>query len=178
MYQFILDKSLVILIVFVLIRLASIIISIMNEKKLKLLGAVEYGKQNSLFLMLAHFVFYGACFIEGASYSRKDFISIVGLGIYIFAIIMLYYVIVEIRHVWTVKLIIAPRNYHVINKSLLYRYIKHPNYYLNIIPELFGLALIFHAWYTLFIGFPLYLILLMIRIRLEESIMKKIFNNY
>jgi isoprenylcysteine carboxyl methyltransferase (ICMT) family protein YpbQ len=178
MYEIIVDKSPLILLVFVLIRLASVIISLTNEKKLKSLGAVEYGKQNSLFLMLGHFIFYGACFTEGSYSTGKDGLSTLGLGLYIFAIIMLYCVIIEIRHIWTVKLIIAPRNYHVINKSVLFRYIKHPNYYLNIIPELFGLALIFHAWYTLLIGFPIYFILLLTRIRLEESIMKKIFVNY
>jgi isoprenylcysteine carboxyl methyltransferase (ICMT) family protein YpbQ len=178
MYQLILDRSSLLLLIFILIRLASVIISLINEKKLKFMGAVEYGKQNSLFLMLAHFIFYGTCFIEGSYTSGKDSLSILGLGLYIFAIIILYYVIFEIRHVWTVKLIIAPRSYHVINKSVLFRYIKHPNYYLNIIPELFGLALIFHAWYTLLIGFPLYLILLLTRIRQEKSIMKKIFINY
>jgi isoprenylcysteine carboxyl methyltransferase (ICMT) family protein YpbQ len=178
MLQFILDRFPLILVVFVSIRLASVIISLINEKKLKFMGAVEYGKQNSLFLMLAHFMFYGTCFIEGSCSSEKDSLSILGLGLYIFAIIILYYVIYEIRHVWTVKLIIAPRSCHVINNSALFRYIKHPNYYLNIIPELFGLALIFHAWYTLLIGFPLYMILLLVRIRQERSIMKKIFVNY
>jgi isoprenylcysteine carboxyl methyltransferase (ICMT) family protein YpbQ len=179
MYQTISDKFPVILSICVLLRLASVIISVINEKKLRLLGAIEYGKLNSLLLVLAHFVFYGACLIEGkACFLKLDRFAILGLVLYSFAIGILYYVIAEIRHVWTVKLIIAPLHYHVVNKSLLFRYLKHPNYYLSIIPELLGFALIFHAWHTILIGFPLYAIILIVRIRLEESIMKKAFPNY
>jgi isoprenylcysteine carboxyl methyltransferase (ICMT) family protein YpbQ len=179
MYQTISGRFPVILAIGIALRLASVVISLINEKKLKRLGAIEAGKINSNLLMLAHFAFYGACIAEGkANFLEPDLFSILGLILYSFAISILYYVIVSIKHVWTVKLIIAPLHYHVINKSWLFRFIKHPNYYLNIIPELLGFALIFHAWYTIFIGFPLYAILLIMRIRLEESIMKKAFPNY
>ena len=49
---------------------------------------------------------------------------------------------------------------------------RHPNYFLNILPELVGFALVLHAYYTLIIGLPFYLIPLIIRIRQEESAMR------
>jgi isoprenylcysteine carboxyl methyltransferase (ICMT) family protein YpbQ len=82
--------------------------------------------------------------MKGAFFT--DRVSYAGLTLYIFSIVALYYVIYSIRHIWTVKLIIAPNDYHVINSNFLFKYIRHPNYFLNIIPELVGIALLFHAW--------------------------------
>ncbi|SFE42157.1 Uncharacterized protein YpbQ, isoprenylcysteine carboxyl methyltransferase (ICMT) family [Chitinophaga sp. CF118] len=165
---------------FIVLRLITIVISAINEKKLKKHGAVEYGKANSTFLIVAHFAYYFSCVFEGTQRGAffYDTISYAGLGIYVFAVLVLYYVIYAIRHVWTVKLIIAPSSMHTINKSPLFRYVKHPNYFLNIIPELIGIALFFHAWITLVVGMIIYLIPLITRIRQEEAIMKEKFADY
>jgi isoprenylcysteine carboxyl methyltransferase (ICMT) family protein YpbQ len=166
--------------ILVFARLISIFISAVNERKLKKMGAVEYGKRNSALLVVAHFAYYIACVVEGTQ--RGAFFynstSYIGLGIYAFSIVVLYYVIYAIRHVWTVKLIIAPKSHHVINRSPLFKYIKHPNYFLNIIPELIGFALFFHAWITLIAGMIIYMALLITRIRQEEAVMKEHFSEY
>jgi isoprenylcysteine carboxyl methyltransferase (ICMT) family protein YpbQ len=164
----------------VIARLISIFISAANERKLKKMGAIEYGKRNSALLVIAHFAYYIAAVTEGTLNGAffYDGIAYAGLGIYGCSIVILYYVIYAIRHVWTVKLIIAPKSHHVINKSPLFKYIKHPNYFLNIIPELIGFALFFHAWITLIAGMIIYLVPLITRIRQEEAVMKEHFNEY
>ena len=68
-----------------------------------------------------------------------------------------------LNRLWTVKLLIASD--HVLNQSTLFRWVRHPNYFLNIIPELCGLALIMGAWIVLVIGLPCYLLVLRVRIR-------------
>jgi isoprenylcysteine carboxyl methyltransferase (ICMT) family protein YpbQ len=158
----------------------TVLISGLNEKKLKRMDAVEYGKPNSGLLIIAHFVYYFSCVFEGTERGAYfyDTISTVGLGLYVFSVIMLYYVIYALRHIWTVKLIIAPKEHHRLIKSPLFKYVKHPNYYLNIIPELIGIALFFHAWITLVVGLGIYLIPLVKRIRQEDAIMKKMFPDY
>ena len=93
-----------------------------------------------------------------------------------FAYAMLFYVIYKLHDVWTVKLYIIPD--HRIEKSFLFRTVRHPNYYLNIIPELIGIALLCNAWYTLLIGLPIYACLLAIRIRQEERAMKELVKKY
>lgn len=162
------------------LRLISIFISARTEKRLKQLGATEFGSKNSKFLVLAHFAFYAAALTEGYRKGAffHDNITVAGTVLYCFAIAVLYYVIYALRHIWTVKLIIAPSHVHFINRGWLFRYIKHPNYYLNIIPELIAVTLIFHAWYTLIIGLPVYLIPLIIRIRQEEQVMGHRFQQY
>ena len=161
---------------FFVLRLISLAFSIRNEKRLLKSGAKQYGKLNSLLLTLAHIAYYfGAlyeAYIKGVDFNT---LSMVGVAVMAFAYGVLFYVIYRLRDVWTVKLYIAPN--HRIERSFLFRSIRHPNYYLNIIPELIGVALLCNAWTTLCIGFPLYLCLLIVRIRQEEAAMKELWSN-
>ena len=52
---------------------------------------------------------------------------------------MLFIVIKTLGGIWTLKLFILPN--HPIIKSGLYKVTKHPNYFLNIIPELIGVII-------------------------------------
>ena len=160
---------------FFVLRLISLAFSIRNEKRLLKNGAKQYGKINSLLLTLAHIAYYfGAlyeAYIKGVDFNT---LSMAGVGVMAFAYGMLFYVIYKLRDVWTVKLYIAPN--HRIERSFLFRSIRHPNYYLNIIPELIGVALLCNAWTTLCIGFPLYLCLLIVRIRQEEAAIKELWS--
>lgn len=152
-------------------RLCSLAFSMRNEKRLIREGAVQYGKTNSLLLALTHTLYYAAALGEGiVRECEMDNIALAGIGIMAVAYAMLGYVIFCLRDVWTVKVYIAP--HHRMERSWLFRTVRHPNYYLNIIPELIGVALLCHAWYTLSIGLPLYGLVLIKRIRIEEEAMK------
>jgi len=168
---------------FILILIArfyTVFISARTEKAIKQKGGIEFGGLNTLILISCHFLYYGACITEGLNKVSfaTGIISWAGLLIYAFSIIILYYLIHQIRYIWTIKLIIAPRNIHIINKRFLYKYFRHPGYYLGDLLELIGVTLIFHAWYVLAIGLPIYLIPLIIRIVQEERIMKFMFDDY
>jgi len=158
-------------------RIISLLKSIANERLLKKKKAVEYGTGNSKLLLLCHSIFYLSCLAEAIVLKKHvNNLSFFGLGLFIFSMCMLWIVIYNLRGIWTVKLIIAPEQ--TINKSFLFKYFRHPNYFLNIIPELISIAFICQAWYTLLIGMPLYLIPLAIRIVQEEKVMKMHFSNY
>ena len=159
------------------IRLISLFISIRNEKRLKQEGAIEHGKINSLVLTLSHIIFYGLCIYEGIhKNSEVQNLTYIGIALFTFSMIMLFLVINQLGSIWTVKLIIAQN--HKVNKSMLFKYIKHPNYFLNVIPELVAIAIICQAWTVLAIGLPVYLIPLIIRIAQEEKIMKQMVKDY
>lgn len=162
-------------ILFFMLRLVSLSFSIRNEKLLQKKGAKQYGKFNSLLLTLAHVAYYfGALYEAYATGTDFNTISMAGVGIMLFAYGMLFYVIYKLRDVWTVKLYIVPN--HRIERSFLFKTVRHPNYFLNIMPELVGVALLCNAWTTFCIGFPLYLCLLIVRIRQEEEAMKELWN--
>ena len=159
------------------IRTVSVIKSASNEKKLRKAEAAEYGKNNSRVLVLSHVLYYLACLSEAIVLNKSvNKTSFIGVGLFIFSMIMLWIVISSLKDLWTVKLIIARE--HRLNNSFIFKFFKHPNYFLNIIPELISIALICQAWYTLSIGLPLYLIPLTIRIVQEEKVMRKHFNDY
>ncbi|MGT2829673.1 isoprenylcysteine carboxyl methyltransferase family protein [Streptococcus hillyeri] len=154
--------------VFVL-RLAFLKISKKNEAAILANGGVEYGVENTKRLTIAHIMFYLGCFIE--AYLRRtalDSISLLGLGLLFFAFIMLVVVVRLLSDIWTVKLMIA--NNHQFNDHWLFRVVKHPNYFLNIAPELIGLSLLCHAWYTLLFVGPLYAVILGNRIKEENHL--------
>ena len=160
--------------IFFVMRLFSLSFSIKNERRLKKEGAVEYGKFNSILMTVLHVLFYVASFSEAIiRHTVADRITLIGIVLFIFGYVILLYVMFQLRDVWTVKLYIAKN--HKINKSFLFKYIKHPNYFLNIIPELIGIGLVCKAWYAIMIILPLYAIVLTVRIIQEEKVMKQKF---
>lgn len=158
-------------------RIGTLAVSIVHEKVLKKDGAIEYGATNSRWLAIAHLCFYLSTLIEG--YIRKspvDVATVIGFALYGVSVIMLVVVMRILGRLWTVKLLIA-RNHALIQHSL-FGLVRHPNYFLSIVPELIGLALVFHAYVTLIIGGLVYSLPLVIRIRGEERIMKSHFPVY
>lgn len=164
----------ILFILFFAVRLFSLKISIQNEKRLIEKQAVQYGKKNSILLSIAHIVFYFSAIYEANTNAYAfDNIAVAGFVVLFLAYLALFWVIKALGEIWTVKLYILPE--HKINTAFLFRVIRHPNYFLNIIPELIGLGLMCHAWYTLTFILPVYLIILSVRIFQEEKVMKTLF---
>jgi isoprenylcysteine carboxyl methyltransferase (ICMT) family protein YpbQ len=160
-----------------LFRIRTLVISVHHENRLKQEGAVEYGRTNSILLAIAHAAFYIAVVAE-ASFrgTRVDVVTYIGVALYAISVVSLLAVMHLLGSIWTVKLLIAGD--HVLVTHVLFRLVRHPNYYLNILPELVGLSLVMHAFLTLTIGLPLYLIPLSNRIRQEERLMRAKFEAY
>ena len=164
-------------VVAVVLRLLSLLISKRNEARLRAEGAEEFGAGNTRLLTVLHVSFYFAALVEGLwRGSQVDAITWLGLALYVFAMLMLAYVIHELGNLWTVRILLAPR--HTLIQSWLFRTVRHPNYYLNVVPELLGAALVFKAWLVLAILFPAYLFALSRRITQEEQVMRQRFSEY
>ncbi|UFZ06701.1 DUF1295 domain-containing protein [Bradyrhizobium ontarionense] len=158
-------------------RFAMLAVSIRNEKRLRAEGATEYGASVSRWLAIAHVAFYLAATAEGLVRDAPlDAIGIVGFVIYLFGAVMLFVVSRLLGRVWTVKLMIA-RDHQLVTHPL-FRMVRHPNYFLNILPELIGYALTLHAFITLVVGLVVYAIPLTLRIRQEEQVMRERFAAY
>lgn len=157
------------LLLFFIVRLYSLKISINHTQQLIQNGAKEYGAQNSKYLALNHILIYVGAAIEALI--NKDTFSLfngVGLILLIGGYATLFHVIKTLGSIWTLKLFILPA--HPIVKSGLYKITKHPNYYLNIVPELIGVLLLTHAPYTSVLLIP-YAYFLYTRIIQEEKMM-------
>jgi isoprenylcysteine carboxyl methyltransferase (ICMT) family protein YpbQ len=161
----------------VLLRLGSLVVSKRNEARLRAAGAVEFGVGNTRLIAVLHTAYYLAAFGEGWwRGSDADALAFIGMALYGFAMLALACVIHELGPLWTIKVLLARD--HVLKQGGLFRAVRHPNYFLNIIPELVGLALALKAWLVLAILLPCYLVALHRRIRIEEAAMTQRFPEY
>lgn len=168
------SQVLILFSIFFIIRLVFLAISIKNEKRLIAMGATQIGKTNSKVLALAHILYYLGAFITAyINQTTFDNLALIGAVTVSLSFVVLYYIVKSLGEIWTVKVYILPN--HTINRSWLFKTFKHPNYFLNIIPELIGIALLCHAWYVLIIGLPIYGVILGIRIHQEQNAMKHLF---
>lgn len=158
--------------IFVL-RLAFLKVSKKNEKKILADGGKEYGAANSKRLTLLHIAFYLFSPIEALI--RKpmfDGITVAGLCLLVFSMLMLTVVVRLLKDIWTVKLMLL--NNHKFNAHRLFKVVKHPNYFLNIFPELLGLTLLCHSFITGIVLAPFYAFTLYVRIKEEEKLLKEV----
>lgn len=158
-------------------RLWTLLVSVRNERRMKSAGAREFGRGNSMALGILHSLIYIAAMVEGF---RKgvplDGIALTGMAVYVFGALGLVFVIRTLGKFWSLKLLIASNHELVVHP--LFRALKHPNYFLGVLPELAGFVLLLHAGWTAAIGLPVYLISLWLRIRLEEKVMGEQFAAY
>ena len=119
-----------IILVTFLVRLIFLKRSMENEKRILSNGGKEFGVENTKRLTMAHIVFYLSCFVEAMVHkTRFDGMSMVGLVLLIFSMLMLMLVIHLLGDIWTVKLMLV--NNHKFVDHPLFRIVKHPNYFLN-----------------------------------------------
>jgi isoprenylcysteine carboxyl methyltransferase (ICMT) family protein YpbQ len=158
-------------------RLGTLGISVRNERRMKAEGAREFGRGNSLALGILHTAIYVAAIGEGVwREAQVDAASIAGMVLYAIGALGLVVVIRTLGKFWSLKLLIAKD--HVLITHPLFRVMRHPNYFVGILPELVGFCVALHAWVTLAVGMPLYLVSLGLRIRLEEQVMRQEFAGY
>lgn len=159
------------------LRLLSLWHSRRNEARLRASGAVEFAKGNTKLLAIAHTAYYLLATAEFFYRGRPTTeVTAVGMGLWVLSMLALVMVMRELGELWTVKVFISP--HHVLRGGSLYRYFRHPNYVLNIIPELIGFAVALHAWFTLALMLPVYLAILRRRVQEEESAMRSRFQGY
>lgn len=165
----------IVFVAFFALRLFSLYFSIRNEKRLVRRGAIQYGKFNSLLLALAHVAYYFSALYEAytADVEFEKNIRSGGCG---HALRLCHALLCHLQAPRRVDGEALYRAQSAHRPQLLVPHGPSPNYFLNIVPELVGVALLCHAWLTLCCGLPLYLCLLAVRIRQEERAMKPLFN--
>lgn len=153
-------------------RAVALAISIRHERALRSRGAVEFGVPVSSGIVVAFLLLFFGSVTESILYpTNLDWISFMSIGIWCGSLATLVAVIRSLKGLWTMKILIVPD--HVLVDTWLFRHMRHPNYYLNMIPEALAICLIGHSYITLFVALPVYLVLIGLRIREEERVMKR-----
>jgi methyltransferase len=149
----------------ILLRIAELLLSKRNEKWLLQKDAVEYGSQHYPFIVMLHVMFIISMIFE-YSLRHTSYYNSFLLIFYFMLLAFKAWVILSLGKFWNTKI------YRVANISLIkkgpYKYFKHPNYII-VIAEIAIIPLAFHLYYTAIIFSSLNIIMLFIRIKVENK---------
>jgi methyltransferase len=152
----------------VLLRIGELILSQRNEIWLLQQGAIEYGQKHYSYIVALHSLFIISLIAE---YSTKQTVhfSLFFLVLYLLLLAFKASVITSLGKFWNTKI------YHIsgfpLIKTGVYKYIKHPNY-LIVIAEIAIIPLVFHLYITAFTFTLLNAIMLSVRIKEENRVLK------
>lgn len=156
-----------VIILVVLQRIVELIIAKKNADYAKSLGGYEVGKEHYLWLVLMHGAFFCSLVIETILRGNHLLFPVpIFFMVFLLAQILRIWVIFSLGRMWNTRIIIIPESAPVTWGP--YRYMRHPNY-LVVILEIVTLPLAFGAVYTAIVFSALNILLLMMRIRVEEE---------
>jgi len=152
----------------ILLRIGELILSRRNEIWLLQNGAIEYGQKHYPYIVALHVLFIGSLIIE---YSAKQTVSfsLFFLILYFLLLVFKAWVITSLGKFWNTKI------YHIsgfpLIKKGVYKYVTHPNY-LIVISEIAIIPLVFHLYYTAIAFSMLNAIMLSVRVKEENKVLK------
>jgi methyltransferase len=152
----------------ILLRIGELILSRKNEIWLLQNGAREYGQKHYPYIVALHVLFIVSLIIEYSTTHTTSF-SLFFLVLYILLLSFKALVIISLGKFWNTKI------YHIqdlpLIKNGVYKYIKHPNY-LIVIAEIAIIPLVFHLYYTAIAFTVLNAIMLSVRVKEENKVLK------
>ncbi len=128
-------------------------------------------------LIAAHFLFFFGSLIEVYGIMRNTFnfsLSILGFVLFFMAFFLRQWVIRTLGPFWSIE--IEMRDQHKLITTGPFQFCRHPNY-LAIILEVIGFCLVANAFVTLIISLLIYIPLLLVRIKLEEKELIRMFGS-
>lgn len=152
----------------ILLRIGELILSRRNEIWLLQNGAIEYGQKHYPYIVALHVLFIVSLIVEYSTTQTVSF-NLFFLVFYFLLLIFKAWVITSLGKFWNTKI------YHIPDFPLIengvYKYIKHPNY-LIVIAEIAIIPLVFHLYYTAIAFTVLNAIMLSVRIKEEDKVLK------
>jgi len=152
----------------ILLRIGELILSQRNEIWLLQQGAIEYGQKHYSYIVALHILFIISLIAEYSTTQTATF-SLFFLVLYLLLLAFKASVITSLGKFWNTKI------YHIsgfpLIKTGVYKYIKHPNY-LIVIAEIAIIPLVFHLYITAFTFTLLNVIMLSVRIKEENKVLK------
>ncbi|MCT2537330.1 hypothetical protein NC661_00055 [Aquibacillus koreensis] len=151
-------------------RIVELIIANRNEKWMKKQGAYEIGADHYKWFVVTHSMFLVFLLIESIyspiSLSFSDALLFIFLFVFLTTQLFRVWCIYSLGKFWNTKIIVLPGS-NLVSRGP-YRWIKHPNYLIVGI-ELFVIPLLFQAYLTALLFPILHLLLLRVRIPMEEK---------
>lgn len=149
-------------------RLVELSISQRNERRLRRQGAIEVGREQYRWMVLAHTLFLICCPLEVWLLNRPfvPALALSSLVLLVGAMALRYWVIGTLGQRWTTRVLCLPGE-RVIQTGP-YRWLRHPNY-LAVVIEVIALPMVHTAWLSALTFSALNGWVLQVRIRTEEQ---------
>lgn len=147
-------------------RFTELYISKRNEKWLLSQGAIEYGREHYPYIVALHTLFIASLIAEYYLSGGKQ-ISYIFVLFFILLLTFKYWVLSSLGPFWNTRIYRVPGSAAV--RKGPYKLFKHPNY-VDVVLEIAIIPLLFHLYYTAIIFSVLNLIILSVRIRVENSV--------
>lgn len=152
----------------ILLRIGELILSRRNEIWLLQNGAIEYGQKHYPYIVALHVLFIVSLIIEYSTTQTASF-SLFFLVVYLLLLLFKAWVLKSLGKYWNTKI------YHIsgfpLVKNGVYRYVKHPNY-IVVIAEIAIIPMVFNLYYTAIIFTVLNTVMLSVRIKEENKVLK------
>ncbi|WP_445682999.1 isoprenylcysteine carboxyl methyltransferase family protein [Solibacillus sp. FSL K6-4121] len=152
-------------------RLVELLIAKRNEKSMLAKGAYEVGASHYPFMILLHVSFFVSLIVEVIYFTGQLTPQYILLFIFLLLQLLRVWCLASLGPFWNTKIIILPGANVVVKGP--YSYIRHPNY-LVVCLEIAVIPLMFQAYFTAICFTILNLIILSIRIPLEEKALKEV----
>lgn len=157
------------LLLLALLRIGELLISRKHERWLLSHGAVESGREHYPFMIALHVLFFVSLVVEylftGDGYYNR-YLILLFLALTVAKIGIVH----SLGKFWTTKIYRIP-GCPLIRKGV-YQYFRHPNYAIVMI-EIPLIPLIFHLYYTAVIFAILNTVMLTVRIKEENKVLRK-----
>ncbi|MBA4536142.1 hypothetical protein H1Z61_03045 [Bacillus aquiflavi] len=151
----------------ILQRLSELLIAKRNEKWMKQQGALEFGEDHYLLLVMMHVFFFISLIVE-VQVLETTISPIWQLLLILFSLtqVLRLWALTSLGKYWNTKIIVQPKANIVIKGP--YRFMKHPNYVVVTL-ELLIIPFLFQAYITAVVFSLMNAIILSIRISVEEQ---------
>lgn len=147
-----------------------------NEKWIKSMGAIEYGREHYKYMVSLHVAFLASFLVEVVMLDRSlsPFWPAI-LSLFIMTQSLRIWSIQSLGKFWNTKVLILPDASIV--KAGPYKFLRHPNYTIVVL-EILLIPLMFQAFYTAIVFTLLNAWMLSVRIPLEEKALSERTTNY
>jgi len=148
-------------------RVSELLIAKRNEKWMKNQGAYEVGMDHYKFIVAVHFFFFLSLIVEFHFFEKEisSFYPVL-LLLFILTQAIRIWAICSLGKFWNTKILILPYTESVIKGP--YAFLKHPNYVVVAL-EILLIPLLFNAYVTAIVFTILNIMVLSIRIPIEEK---------
>ncbi|MEH7229359.1 isoprenylcysteine carboxyl methyltransferase family protein [Bacillus safensis] len=152
---------------FVCQRLIEMLVAKKNEKKVKVIGAIEFGASHYPYMIAMHAGFFLSLMVEVWGLNRPPSRYFLVLLVFLLATqVIRYWALCSLGTYWNTKILVVPNAMMV--KKGPYRWLKHPNYVVVAI-ELMLIPLLFNAYFTAILFSCLNAWMMAVRIQTEEK---------